>query len=466
MKKDSKKRAHKEQERLQKAFERKQRENQFAQKHPFLANFWKKNMKPLLVIAALAALIIIVLIGGSMIKQYKDSLYWADHHDEDVAMADQPPSLIYDKDPASRQAKLNFISIYQSVYDEKTMVFTENVDSSAIDQLVVELENMTDDGHKKEYQTLYDQLAKKWDIEKSYRELFTNSALTTLKPTTTPHKVVQLNNETFELIDTYSKDSNHQDQFAIRIYEWQHKLLEDALKLEQEAVTLSNWLTKDGDQWTVQPDLYPTQFNNYVASVEDIELHYQWQSLNKFYSVVEAMEPITEEYAKRHKHYEKVQTDKANREQALTQVENRLLAAESELNTLLANIEEERQSYTSDIDAMRAQMSALDVRVGHIEEQAANSMEQQQAAQESAEAARESSEQSESAARDAAEESRRLEEAESERSESESSRESESSSESQESHEIESESSRESESSSEESEESSDSNASESSESE
>src|SRR5699024_11206829 len=123
--------------------------------------------------------------------------------------------------PTSKQAKTNFTSIYYKIYDETTKDFKENTNQKDIDQLNIELSNMTDDEYKQEYQSLYDLIQAKWTIETKYRALYTDNTYTTLTTSVTPERIINLNAETYDQLVSFAKDSEGKDEFAKRIYNWQ-----------------------------------------------------------------------------------------------------------------------------------------------------------------------------------------------------------------------------------------------------
>ena len=389
-------------------------------------------MKPLLILAGAVTLIGIGFLLFSMYKQYTDSVYWEDHHADKVEMSQQPPSLLYDKNLTSKNAKLNFMSIYHTIYDEQTMDFKPDVKQEAIEQLQIELNQMTQDDYKKEYEQIFAKVTDKWAIESAYRNLFADSQLTTLRSDTTPWTILQVNEKTFEAIDDYATDSRNQDAFAKRIYAWQQKLLADALVINQKAATLSNWLTIDGQTATVQPDLYPAQFDTFSDEVAALELHYKWDGIQKLHALIAAIRPVTEAHKERHDLYVEVKADQAKKDEALAEVEHRLDTANANLQQAIQAIDGQRGQLKAEADALRAQQQTIEQQILDAEKAAEqarideeNRLREEQAAQES----RERQEQEE---RERPEESESSEESEESEESTEESQESEESEESQE----------------------------------
>lgn len=314
-------------------------------------------MSPIIGITIMFSILMVGLLIYSMWTQYQDTVYWEDHHEESIVMAKQPPSLLYDPDIQSQDAKMNFLSIYHTIYDDEIRDFTNQVEQSAIEQMSIELGHMTDDEYKDEYVMLFDEIGKKWNIERQYRDLYQSGSV--IAENVTPHKIMALNEEVYPLLDTYSKDSWNKDQFAIRIYEWQHALLEDAKILNNKALQLSNWLIFEDDEWKVQPDLYPEQFNNYVEQISETDTTFEWTSASHFNSIIEAIKPITRLYAERHDLYNRIQEDQAEMETAMANVEQQLETAKANLNQELNAIESEKTTLIASADTLIEEQSRI-----------------------------------------------------------------------------------------------------------
>lgn len=313
-----------------------------------------------MIVTAIVALVFIGVIGYNLYNQYMDSRYWEDHHDENLALSEQPPSLIYDDDINSRNAKLNFISIYQTIYDEETKDFTDKVALEAVEQLHVELNQITDDDYKTAYNDRFQLIGDKWHIEQMHRDLFDDpEQKTTLKKTVTPQDVIAVNAETYDQLHQYAIDSQNTDAFATRLYDVQTKLMDDALVLDQQALTLSQWLNEEEGVWTVQPDLYPAQFEEYVQSLEESDLHYTWHGTAKLKEIVQKVHPITEAYAARHQKYNAIESDKERQELAFEEVDQSLATAQANLQRTLENIDTERVSLETEIQTLKDRQVAL-----------------------------------------------------------------------------------------------------------
>jgi len=373
-----------------KANNRKKQEDTFRHKHPFLSSFWLKNIKPLLLVTAVVSAGFIGVITWHLWGQYQDSVYWAEHHDENIVMADQPPSLLYDTDATSRNAKMSFTSLVQSVYDQETRDFTEEMNQESMDQLQAQLDQMTNDDYKQTYIDQFERLENKWTIEQAYRALYTNEEFTTIRADVTPHQIVALNNDTFEAIDEYSLDSNHTDQFAIRIHEWQTKLLEDVLTIQNQTLTLSQWLNQSDESYTVQADLYPGQLDPFVTSLEDMTLHYEWNNTGKLQTVVQRMQTITQKYQERHDAYNTYVADVEDGEEARAEHQQRLDTAKANLENHQEQINQARQELQENEQATRQLIDDLS---DQLDEAKSRAEDEQQTIQEDAEQAIEDFEQ-------------------------------------------------------------------------
>lgn len=353
-----------------KANKRAKKEKQFRDNHPLISSLWPKTIRPLLLIASLVSLAVMGLIAWVLWGQYQDSVYWTDHHAEEVVMANQPPSLLYDSNEASKNAKMNFTSIVETTYNKETGDFTEHMEQAAMDQLQAELNAMTDDEYKQTYIDQYDALSHKWDIEQAYRNLYADENRTRIKADVTPHQIIELNNKTFETIDTYSLESNHADQFAIRIHDWQTKLLEDALAIQNKVLELSQWLTQKEDGYTVQADLYPDYFNQYKTKLDDGNLHYTWNNTNKFQNIVTAISDVTEEYQQRHEEYVTYLEDVEQGEEARAEHQQRLDTAQANLQNVQGSINGERQAIQENTASIRQSIEDLQNQLNEAQDRA------------------------------------------------------------------------------------------------
>lgn len=385
------------------------KEQRFKKKHPFISSIWKDFFQPFMVVVVVLAIGVSGYMIYTVYQQYQESLYWKDHHEVKVDMALQPPSLLYDNDPTSKQAKTNFTSIYYRVYDETTKDFKENTNQKDIDQLNIELGKMTDDEYKQEYQSRYDLLQAKWTIETKYRALYTDNKYTTLTTSVTPERIINLNAETYDQLVSFAKDSEGKDEFAKRIYNWQTNLLDDAIVLNDQAITLNQWLTKDKDELVVQADLYPNEFNQYLSTISHEALHYKWSSLKGFNKLLADIQNITKAHMNRHNDYLAIENDKQQHEDALNAVKQRIVDSQNTLSSVQDNIQKEKNSLNQQKEDLIKQREALNKSLQDAQDQQADKLSTISSSKKAESESKEKAESASSASSAAAESSRQQE---------------------------------------------------------
>lgn len=259
-------------------------------------NFWKQVYR----------LLLFVTIGLSIwsiytvINRYRISLDWSKNDNSELTMAKQTPDSLYDSNAESKAAKQDFNEIYARSYNVKTEDLTSAATTTEMKKLRQTLAHISANS-RADYQTKYDDIAKKVKVNSLYQDLFMKGDNQTIKTSVTPETIQKLNNAQFGYINQLLIDSSNKDEFAQRIYKRQLKLANDATAINGVIDIAKKTVTYEptsGDV-VILKDSTNQQINEYTAAVE--RLNYSWKNL-AFLNEIEKV--IAKDLAKQTEQYQ------------------------------------------------------------------------------------------------------------------------------------------------------------------
>lgn len=252
-----------------------------------------------------------VIMGVQVWNKYNDTLDW-EKQDPRATMATQSLDLLYDKDPLARKSKIEFGELRKSMLTKEGML-TEKANKTNISELKRLLGEINTKSSEVDYEKEYAEVALKYSLDIQYKELFENHDGVTFKDHVTPLTLAELNNSTFDDLNTLFKMNNN-DQFVKDFILKERKMSHD--------VETFNEITSLFDQAVVIKDKSLTLKEGYTDNLEDqfliakSNLNYKWSSTDYMVRIVGLIAPMNQELIKDYASYKSYQTDLANKELA------------------------------------------------------------------------------------------------------------------------------------------------------
>ena len=242
---------------------------------------------------------------------YQESVYWDDHHQESLTLANQPPELLYDTDPRSRQAKKDFMKLFTRHLKEETGELLKPLSDEEADKmdrllaLIAEVNRPT-------YEKRLNALKQKSKLYGLYNDLFKED--TTLKESVKPSDIQTLNDKTWPEVEELLQ-ANEDDVFAKSLYKKQQDLMADANAITQTLSQFESLYSQiDKDHLLVKPkgDLDII----HAALSLPRQLNYHWTSLDVMLQQAHALQSLLTTPTKKGKGYEAYQADQRKKQEA------------------------------------------------------------------------------------------------------------------------------------------------------
>lgn len=261
----------------------------------------------------IAAVIISLLLfmGGSILHQYKKTLDW-EKNDSKVTMASQSLDLLYDKDPESKKAKMEFKKLRDSLIN-KDGTLSSNADKSSIKKMKSLLDKINIENSDDDYKKMYAEVALKFSLEKQYDELFKDKDTKKLAKGVTPKTIAELNEKSFnDLSALFVQNPN--DKFVSDFLKKEQSLMDDVVTFNSLVDVFNNIVVVNGKEVTIK-DGYNGNLQNEFDSVRS-QLSYNWASTDYMENLVTMLKPINEQVNAKYSKYAKYQDDMAAKDAA------------------------------------------------------------------------------------------------------------------------------------------------------
>lgn len=260
------------------------------------------------------ASVILIVIGVRLIDKYNETLTWK-RLDPSITMANQSLDTLYDDNEISKENKIKFKKLYDSMITEDGLL-TENATKSNIKTLEQYLNKIDLESSNINYKQLYGEIVLKYSLEKKYNNLFSSIENSELKKEVTPLTLVKLNNETFDDLKLlYSYNPN--DKFVQRYIENENKINNDVEIFNELVNSFKDTIVMNGDKISYKEgyhDFYLNQFDEILN-----KLSYKWESTDYMKKIVILLTPINEQVIKEYNAYFEYENDQDEKNQAYQQ---------------------------------------------------------------------------------------------------------------------------------------------------
>lgn len=260
----------------------------------------------------------LLLAGGSLFevtRQYQTSVKWNTHQSNQQTMADIEADVLFDGYGLSRQAKVDFDTLVDQIYDRDTQDFKVPVTQSYqtdLRDLVMQIDPLT----RENYWGLYQEINAKLEIQLAYNDLFKDGSFETFKDHITPKHILNTNDTYFEYINALYIFSYGEDQFAVRIYNLQQKLAQEVASFNELLLTLESWMFQQPENNLLYPkaNLYPIDLENFFNQISGLQ--YNWPILNNPLHIAQLLEPFAKDNIERKTTYDTYIIDLESRQKA------------------------------------------------------------------------------------------------------------------------------------------------------
>lgn len=254
---------------------------------------------------------LLLFMAGSIIHQYKKTLDW-EKNDSKVTMASQSLDLLYDKDPESKKAKMEFKKLRDSLLN-KDGTLTANADKSSIKKMKSLLDKINIENSDDDYKKMYAEVALKFSLERQYDDLFKDKDTKKLAKGVTPKTIAELNEKSFnDLSALFVQNPN--DKFVSDFLKKEQSLMDDVVTFNSLVEVFNNTVVVNGKDVTLK-DGYNGNLQNEFDAVRS-KLSYNWASTEYMENLVTMLKPINEQVNAKYSKYAKYQDDMAAKDAA------------------------------------------------------------------------------------------------------------------------------------------------------
>lgn len=262
---------------------------------------------------------VILVLGGMTYKiwdKYNDTLDW-EKNDSSIQMASQSLDMLYDKDPKSKERKLEFTNLRKTMIDNDGQL-TDEATKSNINKLKNYLKDINTDSSEIDYKKEYAEIALKYSLNQQYDDLFKDDSKTILKESVTPLSLSELNDQIFDDLKTLYK-MNKDDKFVEAYINKEKRLIKDVTSFNSLVTLFNEAVIIDKNTLTLKEGYT----DNLKESFDTIysNLSYDWTSTSFMTTVVSMLKPINDEVIKDHEAYQAYITDMGNKEVAYSEWE-------------------------------------------------------------------------------------------------------------------------------------------------
>lgn len=262
----------------------------------------------LIVVGVIAS---ISIMAFQVWSKYMDTLDW-EKQDPSVTMASQSLDLLYDKDPLSRKSKIEFLALKDSMLTKNGML-TDKANKTNINELKSLLENINTKSSEVDYTKEYAEVALKYSLDIQYKELFVNQDGETFKTDVTPLTLAELNNSTFDDLNTLFK-MNNDDSFVKDFISKEKRMASDVDTFNELVSMFNKSVIIKGDTLSLANGFHEDLESQFLFTKAN--LNFKWNSTSYMDRIVSLIAPMNDELIEDYADYAEYETDQANKKVA------------------------------------------------------------------------------------------------------------------------------------------------------